>query len=518
MQQSPALRAPVVLIILDGFGVNPSKAHNAIALAHTPRFDDYFAHHAHCVIEASGRACGLPDGQMGNSEVGHITLGSGCIVRQDLVIIDDAIADGSFFKNPALLSALQRTGDQPRRVHLWGLVSDGGVHSHLNHLLALIQMAHQQGVQPIVHMVTDGRDTPPRCASDYLPPLEAALGAADGRIATLSGRYYAMDRDHRWERIEQAFRALVLAEGRRVGSSCGAIDAAYRHGEDDEFILPTVIGEGCPMLPDDAVIAFNFRKDRPRQMVRALCQADFTAFHRGSFQPLSPVCMTQYEEALGLPYAFTQERPAITLGQYLSDLNLAQFHCAETEKFAHITYFFNGGRHEPYPGEDRVIVPSPKVATYDLQPEMSAPAVADEVIRAIISGRYSFIVVNFANGDMVGHSAMREAVIQAVEVLDTQAGRVLDAAVAQGYSALLTSDHGNCDEMVDPATGEPHTQHTHYPVPCLVVDRQAWHLTMGGGIQQIAATVLDLMGLPRPAAMRGRSLLLGTAQALSPYA
>ncbi|AGA92044.1 2,3-bisphosphoglycerate-independent phosphoglycerate mutase [Thioflavicoccus mobilis 8321] len=504
-------RRPVVLIVLDGVGTNPSKADNAVALAHTPRLDEYFAHFPHTLLQASGRAVGLPDGQMGNSEVGHVTLGSGCVVRQDLVLIDDAIANRSFFDNAALTEAARRAAAQGRPVHLMGLVSDGGVHSHLRHLTALIELCRRQGAAPVLHMFTDGRDTPPRSAEAYLEPVEAALAEAGGRIATLSGRYYAMDRDKRWERTELAWRALVLGEGRMTGSAREAIAAAYEAGEDDEFIRPTVIAGGEAIRDGDQVIHFNFRKDRPRQMVAALCEAGFDHFERPGFQGAAVTCMMSYDASLGLPFAFASETPVVTLGGVLSEAGLAQFHCAETEKYAHVTYFFNGGRGEPWPGEEQRLIPSPKVATYDLQPQMSAPEVADAVIEALRSRRFPFVVVNFANGDMVGHTAVREAVIAAVEVLDREAGRVMDAAREEGYSIVLTADHGNCDELVDPVTGTPQTQHSIYPVPCLVVDEVPWRLAIGAGIERIAPTVLDLMGLPVPEPMHGRSLLLGQA-------
>ncbi|WP_246237754.1 2,3-bisphosphoglycerate-independent phosphoglycerate mutase [Caldichromatium japonicum] len=504
-------RRPVVLIILDGFGLNPAKAHNAVVLAHTPNFDRYFARHPHTALQASGLAVGLPDGQMGNSEVGHMTLGSGCVVRQDLVLIDQAIADRSFYQNRALVAAAQAAAAQGRPLHLLGLVSDGGVHSHVNHLYALIKLCKYQGVRPVVHMFTDGRDTPPRSALNYLKPLENALEVAGGQIATVSGRYYAMDRDNRWERTELAWRALVDGEGRRAPNARVAIEMAYEMGEDDEFIRPTVIEGGETIKSGDQVVHFNFRKDRPRQLVAALFKPDFDRFDRRGVTGIQVTCMMEYDQWYGLPIAFDHDMPRITLGKIISQAGLPQFHCAETEKYAHVTFFFNGGRDEPFPGEDRILVPSPKVATYDLKPEMSATEVADTVINAIEKQVYPFIVVNFANGDMVGHTAVRPAVIAAVEALDREAGRVMDAAITAGYSVILTADHGNCDEMVDPVTGEPHTQHTLYPVPCLVIDEVPWRLAIGGGIKDIAPTVLSLMGLPVHESMDGRSLLLGPA-------
>ncbi len=508
----PVPRRPVLLVILDGFGVNPAKANNAVALAHTPHLDRYFALNPHTTLQASGRAVGLPDGQMGNSEVGHITLGSGCVIRQDLVLIDDAIADGSFFRNEVLVAAARRAAAQGRPLHLLGLVSDGGVHSQLSHLVALAELCRQQGAIPALHMFTDGRDTPPRSALGYLPEVEQALAAAGGHIASVSGRYYAMDRDNRWERTEKAWRCLVAGGGEQAGSAREAIEQSWAAGQDDEFILPTRIAGGALIQDGDCVLHFNFRKDRPRQMLRPFFQPDFTHFDRGGFRGADVTCMMRYDQTFDLPFAFHHEAPGITLGQILSEAGLRQFHCAETEKYPHVTFYFNGGRAEPWPGEEQVLIPSPKVATYDLKPEMSAPEVADTVVAALGRQEYPFVVVNFANGDMVGHTAVRASVIAAVEALDAHAGRVLDAAVAAGYAVILTADHGNCDEMVDPVTQTPHTQHTLYPVPCLVIDEVPWNLGIGAGLDCIAPTVLQLMGLPRPAAMHGHSLLLSPAR------
>lgn len=502
---------PVILIILDGFGLNPAKANNAIALAHTPNLDRYFAGHPHTALQASGLAVGLPDGQMGNSEVGHMCIGSGCVVLQDLVLIDRAIDDRSFFENHALVQAARAAADQGRPIHLMGLVSDGGVHSHVRHLAALIKLCKRQGARPLVHVFTDGRDTPPRSALSYLKTLEESLENAGGRIATVCGRYYAMDRDNRWDRTELAWRAMVDGEGRRAESARAAIEQAYEAGEDDEFIRPTVIDGGDLIRDGDQVIHINFRKDRPRQLITAFFQKDFDRFDRRGVTGVKVTGMMEYDPWFGLPYAFDSDSPKLTLGGILSEDGIAQFHCAETEKYAHVTFFFNGGRDDPFPGEERVLVPSPKVATYDLQPEMSAQGVADAVIEALRADRFPFIVVNFANGDMVGHTAVRASVIAAVEALDREVGRVLDTAVECGYSVVLSADHGNCDEMVDPVTGEPHTQHTVYPVPCLVIDETPWRLAVGGGIKDIAPTLLHLMGIPVPEQMHGRSLLLGPA-------
>jgi 2,3-bisphosphoglycerate-independent phosphoglycerate mutase len=506
-EQARTATTPVVLMILDGFGINPSKINNAIAAARTPRLDEYFFRYPFTLLNASGAGVGLPDGQMGNSEVGHLTLGSGCVVRQDLVLIDDAIADGSFGTNPALVAAVERAVSVGRPLHLFGLASDGGVHSHVSHLLALVELCRTKGAQPLVHLVTDGRDTPPKSALHGLRDIERALSAARGAVATVAGRYFAMDRDRRWDRTERAWRAMVLGRGRSAPSALAAIENAYAAGKTDEFIPPTVIGGYKGIAAGEPLISFNFRKDRPRQIVAALAEAQFDGFDRGEPRLADVTCMMEYDRRLALPYAFSPEAPAVTLNRLLSASGIRQYHCAETEKYAHVTYFFNGGSQELLSGEEHHLVPSPQVATYDLKPEMSAPAVADAVIRAIGEG-YGFIVVNFANGDMVGHTGDMNAAIRAVEALDHQVGRVLDAAIAAGYSAILTADHGNCDLMVDPETDEPHTQHTTNPVPFLVVDQERWLLAASGGLADVAPTVLHLMGLPEHPAMTGRSLLI----------
>ncbi len=501
-------RQAVLLVILDGFGVNPSTINNGIAQANTPRLDYYFSRYTHTVLDASGRAVGLPDGQMGNSEVGHLTMGSGCIIRQDLVRIDEEIIQGSFFENQVLRNAANLAISKKRPIHLLGLVSDGGVHSHVRHLLALIELCQRCGARPVLHMITDGRDTPPRSSLNYLDDITAALNKAGGSIATVSGRYYAMDRDNRWERTELAWRAIVRGEGRLAKTAHDAIVIAYEKNENDEFIIPTVLEGADTISSDDQVIFFNFRKDRPRQITSALSKSDFKEFDRGDFEPISVTCFTSYDKWYNLPFAFEQDKPSTTLAEIISKADLKQFHCAETEKYPHVTYFFNGGQGEAFGGEDRVIIPSPKVATYDLAPEMSANQVADAVIDALKSQQYAFIVVNFANGDMVGHTAIPDAIIKAVETLDLEVGRVLDSAAHENYTVVLTADHGNCDEMIDPATGQPNTQHTVYPVPCLIIDKVPWQLRTGGGLSNIAATVLHLMGLDTPEKIQNPSLLL----------
>lgn len=506
--QRNAPRRNTILIILDGFGVNPSKINNAVAEADTPRLDEYFSLYPHTVLEACGNAVGLPEGQMGNSEVGHMTLGCGSIIRQDLVRIDDAIESGEFFSNSALCSAIEEAKKSERPMHLLGLVSDGGVHSHTNHLLALIEMCKRSGIKPVVHMIADGRDTAPRSAHQFIEKITEPLEDAGGVIATVCGRYYAMDRDNRWDRVKVSWDLLVNGIGRESASADEAVDFAYAEDEGDEFIQPTFITGGELIRPDDNVIFFNFRNDRPRQLTAALTKMGFEHFERGDFESASVTCLTEYDPQLLLPIGFAPERPMVTLSQIISQAGIKQFHCSETEKYAHVTFFFNGGREEAFAGEDRVMVPSPDVSTYDLQPEMSAEQVADEVITAIRSNDYGFIVVNFPNGDMVGHTAKREAVIASVEALDKEVGRVLDVANKENFSVILTADHGNCDEMVDPVTWEPHTQHTLYPVPCVIMDEISWHLRTGAGLSNIAPTVLEMMGLQQPVAMTGKSLLL----------
>jgi len=501
-------RRPTLLIILDGFGVNPSRINNAVQEAHTPRLDEYFSQHTHTTLDACGSSVGLPDGQMGNSEVGHMTIGCGAVMRQDLVRINDEIENGDFFKNAALVSAMEDAAEEERPLHLVGLVSDGGVHSHIDHLFALIELCAEYKVKPVVHMITDGRDTAQMSALVYLKQLERKLDDAEGCIATVCGRYYAMDRDNRWHRTERAWQAMVNGEGRHAEKARYAIEEAYAREETDEFIKPTVLDECTLIQSGDSVIFFNFRNDRPRQLAAALSQSEFDEFNTGAYTGATVTCLTEYDPEFLLPIGYAPERPQYTVASVVSRAGHKQFHCAETEKYAHVTYFFNGGKKRPFAGEEHVMVNSPSVATYDLSPEMSAREVADKVIGALESGEYGFILVNFANGDMVGHTAVRDAVIAAVEALDTQVGRVLDAAVEAGFSVVLTADHGNCDEMVDPVTQEPHTQHTLYPVPCMVIDEANWHLLPGGDLSSVAPTVLQLMGLQQPSEMTGKSLLM----------
>lgn len=501
-------RRPVILIILDGFGLNPSKVNNAVVEAATPRIDDYFSRYPHTSLNASGAAVGLPDGQMGNSEVGHLTLGAGEIIRQDIVQINDAITSGEFSEKPALLAAIKNAKEKNRPLHLLGLVSDGGVHSHIDHLYTLIDVCKKHQVKSLVHVITDGRDTAPQSALNQITELESKLNESGGAIASICGRFYAMDRDNRWERTELAWRAYTLEKGEQALSVSTAIKSAYAKGDTDEFIRPILLPSFTPMQADDEVICFNFRKDRPRQIVAALALKEFTGFDRGETSTVNVTCMMPYNKAYNLPSLFDPELPAATVGRVVSSLGLAQYHCAETEKYAHVTYFFNGGRSQPHSGETQLLVPSPNVSTYDLKPQMSAPEIADAMIKTISTGRYAFMVVNFANGDMVGHTAKRHAILSALKTMDQEVGRVLDAAETAGYSVVMTADHGNCEEMVDPLTGEPHTQHTTYPVPCLIMDKENWKLSCDSGISSIAPTVLELMGIKPPASMTSKSILL----------
>ncbi len=437
-----------------------------------------------------------------------MTLGSGSVIRQDLVRINDEIESGNFFTNAALVAAVEDAAANGRPLHLVGLTSNGGVHSHINHLKALIKLCADQKVKPVVHITTDGRDTAQMSALTFLAEIEGLLEDSNGAIATVSGRYYSMDRDNRWDRTELAWKAMVKGDGLQAENARYAIEAAYAKEETDEFIKPTVLDGADLIQSGDNVIFFNFRNDRSRQLTAVLSQDHFDDFDTGDFEGALVTCLTEYDPEFLLPIGYAPERPQATVASVVSRAGYKQMHCAETEKFAHVTYFFNGGKKKPFAGEDHVMVNSPDVATYDLKPEMSAEGVADKVIEGLESGEYGFIMVNFANGDMVGHTAVRDAVIQAVEALDKEVGRVLDAAAKTGFSVILTADHGNCDEMVDPVTQEPHTQHTLYPVPCLVIDESNWHLRPGCDLSAVAPTVLQLMGLQQPPSMTGKSLLL----------
>ena len=498
-------RTPVILLILDGFGLNPSRLYNAWALAHTPHLDHYFSKWPHTALQASGEAVGLPDGQFGNSEVGHLTLGAGRVLEQDLLRIKRAIDSGELETHPAWQAML----DSTQRLHLIGLVSDGGVHAHIDHLCGLLPLLVRAGIEPVIHMVTDGRDTAPRAALGYLDRLESTLqDIGRGFIATVSGRYLAMDRAGHWDRTHKAWLAMVTGQGLQADSARAAIESAYQRSESDEFIQPTVIGDYTGMADDESALFINFRSDRVRQLAASIGLDDFNDFDRGDTGTRRIVCMTEYDARFPFPVLFPPEIPQQVLAEVISDAGLKQFHCAETEKYPHVTYFFNGGVEQVFPGEMREIIPSPRVATYDLKPEMSAAAVASRVLAAIESDDFAFVLVNFANTDMVGHTAVQPAIIRAVETIDLQSSRLIEAALRRGWRVLLTADHGNCDEMVNPQTGEPHTQHTAYPVPCLLAGEPGVELGSGRSLADVAPTILELLGLDKPAAMSGRSLLL----------
>jgi 2,3-bisphosphoglycerate-independent phosphoglycerate mutase len=506
-------RRPVALIVLDGWGLNPDPRANAVAMASHPHFDRYVAEYPHTRLTASGEAVGLVPGQMGDSNVGHLNLGAGRIVYQTLVRIDQAIADGTFAALPAWQVAVERAS-KGGALHLMGLLSDGGVHSHIRHLFALIDMAKQAGVQRLyLHLFLDGRDVAPQSAPEYLRSLEEKLAQAGiGAIASVSGRYYAMDRDKRWERTEQAFRALTTGEGLRAPSAAAAVSNAYERGEVDEFVLPTVIeGVFGQIGPEDGVIFFNFRTDRARQIVRALHETAFDGFRRPEgYRPIPLVSMTQYDQTFtSIPSAFAPEFVTMPMGQVVAEAGLRQLRIAETEKYPHVTYFFNGGEEHVFPGEERVMLPSPKVATYDLEPAMSARGIAAEAVRWIRADRLDFMVLNFANPDMVGHTGVVEAAVKAVEVVDECLGQVVEALLAKGGAALILADHGNCDQMIDYETGGPHTNHTLHPVPCILVDdTRKGAILREGVLANAAPTLLEVIGLQKPRQMDARSLIV----------
>ena len=501
---------PLVLCIMDGFGNNPSDYGNAIHAAKKPNLDRLFAECPHTLIGASGMDVGLPDGQMGNSEVGHTNIGAGRIVYQELTRITKSIGDGDFFENEALTAAMDNAAQDGGALHLMGLLSDGGVHSHNTHLYGLLEMAKRKGVKEVfVHCFMDGRDVPPSSGKDYVEQLQAKMAELGvGRIATVMGRYYAMDRDNRWDRVEKAYSAMVYGEGEQNDSAVDAMAKSYADGVTDEFVVPTVIAGGARIKAGDSVIFFNFRPDRAREITRTLVDPEFKGFERknGLF-PLTYVCFTQYDATMpGVLVAFHPQSLVNTFGEYISRLGKTQLRIAETEKYAHVTFFFNGGKEEPYAGEDRALIKSPKVATYDLKPEMSAYEVCDEMVRRIESGKYDVIVLNFANCDMVGHTGVFEAAVKAVEAVDECVGRIVKALEGCGGALLLTADHGNADKMYEP-DGSPFTAHTTNPVPFLVYGVPGAKLREGGRLADIAPTMLKVMGLPQPEEMTGVSII-----------
>ena len=499
---------PLLLMILDGFGIAPKEG-NAIAAANKPNLDRLFASNPITQIGASGLDVGLPDGQMGNSEVGHTNIGAGRIVYQELTRITKAIEDGPFFENEAFLSAVENAKKNGSALHLIGLLSDGGVHSHITHLYGLLELAKRHGLTKVyVHALLDGRDVPPASGKDFVAACaEKMKEIGVGEIATVMGRYYAMDRDNRWERVEKAYSAMVYREGVQAADPVQAVADSYANDVTDEFVVPVVCEKGAPIQANDSVIFYNFRPDRAREITRTFVDPDFSGFERkNGFFPLTYVCMTQYDATMpNVQVAFKPESLENTFGEYISQKGLKQLRIAETEKYAHVTFFFNGGVEKQYDGEDRILVKSPKVATYDLQPEMSAYEVTDKLVAAIESGKYDAIILNFANCDMVGHTGVFEAAVKAVEAVDTCVGRVTDAVAAQGGVTLITADHGNADRMVDD-DGSPFTAHTTNPVPFCVVGYDC-KLREGGRLADIAPTMLQILGLPQPAEMTGKSLI-----------
>ena len=504
------MKQPLALIILDGFGCREETKGNAIAAARTPHLDRLMASCPHTRIGASGMDVGLPDGQMGNSEVGHTNIGAGRIVYQELTRITKSFDEGEALGNPALTAAMENARRPGQALHLMGLLSDGGVHSHIRHLYGLMEMARRFAVERVyLHCFMDGRDVPPTSGIEFIAALQQKIKELGlGQIATVSGRYYAMDRDNRWERVKLAYDAIVNGEGNKDPDPVAVMQKSYGAGVTDEFIVPTVVTEGAGIKAGDSVIFFNFRPDRARELTRTLVDPDFAGFEREKgFFPLTYICMTQYDATMpNVEVAYRPESLANTLGEYLSWLGKTQLRIAETEKYAHVTFFFNGGVEAPYEGEDRVLIPSPKVATYDLQPEMSAYAVTDEAVRRIESGRYDVIILNYANCDMVGHTGVFEAAVKAVEAVDTCLGRLLAALEKAGGRAFLTADHGNADQMAD-ENGAPFTAHTTNPVPFVAIGFGDVKLRSGGRLADIAPTMLQAMGLPQPEEMTGRSLL-----------
>ncbi len=502
-------KTPTTLIIMDGFGMSSGTVGNAVRVANTPRLDQFFRECAHTTLRCSGLDVGLPDGQMGNSEVGHTNIGAGRVVFQDLPRISKAIADGDFFQNPAYCHAMDACKENGTALHLMGLLSDGGVHSHLDHLFALLKMAKERGLERVyIHAFLDGRDVSPTSGADFVArTVEACREIGVGKIATVMGRYYAMDRDKRWDRLELAYDAMVYGEGKAFNPvPVAAVKDSYAAGITDEFMEPVVCDTEGTISDNDSVIFFNYRPDRAREITRALVDPAFDGFTRQIF-PLTFVCNTEYDASMpNVEVAFPRTSVRNGLGEYLSQMGMTQLRIAETEKYAHVTFFFNGGSETVFPGEDRVLVPSPKVATYDLQPEMSAHEVCDKCVERIESGAYDVIILNFANCDMVGHTGVFDAAVKAVETVDTCVGKVVDATLKMGGIAMITADHGNAEQMEE-ADGSPMTAHTTNPVPFILCGAGT-ELREGGRLADIAPTMLDVMGLACPPEMDGQTLIV----------
>ncbi len=509
-------KKPVVLLILDGYGYSEKTKYNAVYAANTPVYDNLWKTCPNTLIDTSGMAVGLPDGQMGNSEVGHTTIGAGRVVYQNFTRINKSISDGDFFTNPEYVKAIDSAIANDKSVHILGLLSEGGVHAHQDHMYAMIKMAVQRGAKNVyLHAFLDGRDTPPRSAESSLQKAEdlfKELGT--GRVASIVGRYFALDRDNRWDRVKAAYDVMVTGDSEFDAlTAVDGLKAAYERGENDEFVKATVIcgedEEVATINDGDSVIFMNFRPDRAREITRALIDEPFTGFDRGDTHPAIAhfVQTTEYASNIKAPIAYPPENLANSFGEYLSSLGKTQLRIAETEKYAHVTFFFNGGNEVVYPGEDRILVPSPQVATYDLQPEMSAPEVTEKLVAAIESGKYDAIICNYANCDMVGHSGLMEAAIKAVEAIDVCLGKVLAAVEKVGGEALITADHGNVEEMFDEETGQPHTQHSTLPVPFIFVSSRKGTMANGGSLADVAPTILSLLGLPQPKEMTGHNLI-----------
>lgn len=508
----PQSSSPLALIILDGFGHRVETKHNAIAAAHMPNYKHLLATQPHGLISGSGMDVGLPDNQMGNSEVGHMNLGAGRVVYQDFTRITKAIQEGDFFHNAALCTALESAIKHQKAIHILGLLSDGGVHSHQDHMIAMLEMAIQQGADNIyLHVFLDGRDTPPQSAHASLDKLNKAFKKlGKGRIASLIGRFYAMDRDNRWDRIQAAYELITDSHAEFTANDTKtALDNAYARGETDEFVKSTRIGSPVQINDGDSVIFMNFRADRARELTRAFTEVNFDGFTRKHpLQLASFTTLTQYAATIKAPCAFPPISLENVLGDFLAQQGKTQLRIAETEKYAHVTFFFSGGREEPFQGEDRVLIPSPKVTTYDLKPEMSAVEVTDKIVSAIEQKQYDVIIANFANGDMVGHSGIFDATVKAVECLDQCIGRIVQALAQVNGEALITADHGNAEKMLDEETTQPHTAHTCEPVPFIYVGSRKLHIREGGVLADVAPTILTLMGLPIPSEMTGKSLII----------